>query len=505
VARNLGGQAHGNAAGPVQQHEGQAGGQLPGLGGRSVVVRDEFDRAFVDFIEQQPRDGRQPRLGVAHGRSAIAVARAEVALPVDERVALRKILRHADHRVVGGGVPVGVIAAQNIAHHARALHRPWPRRRGEGQAHALHGVQDAPLHRLLAVAHIRQRAAFHHAECIFEVGAFGIVRQRHRIGGLAAGRRLKEIGSGIHLRIVARPLPALPWCGRLDSLRHLPAASELAVRLLATHLSAGMAAAFLCATAVAETQTLSYADFSDVSALQINGNASQQGAKLQLTQALGFQSGSAFSSTPVTLSADASFSSFFTFEILARSGLGNGADGLVFAVQTASSTVGGAGGGLGFAGIPRSLGVEFDTYDNGEAGGSNHVGIDLNGSVDSVASTGQLDPDFDNGEKWYAWVDYDGTADLLQVRWSSAAIRPLTPGLSLVVDLPGVLGSSDAFVGFTAGTGAGVGEHNILSWAFVNEFVPDGVTPAVPEPATQALMWLGLAATALAAERRRRG
>ncbi len=66
---------------------------------------------------------RQPRFGVAHRRGAVAVAAAEVALAVDQRIALREILRHAHQRVVGGLVAVRVEAAEHVADHARTLHR----------------------------------------------------------------------------------------------------------------------------------------------------------------------------------------------------------------------------------------------------------------------------------------------------------------------------------------------------------------------------------------------
>ena len=42
----------------------------------------------------------------------------------------------------------------------------------------------------------------------------------------------------------------------------------------------------------------------------------------------------------------------------------------------------GAGGGIGYSDIPRSLGIEYDTWFNGELGdpNGNHVGIDLGGT-----------------------------------------------------------------------------------------------------------------------------
>lgn len=249
--------------------------------------------------------------------------------------------------------------------------------------------------------------------------------------------------------------------------------------------------------AQATTQTLNYADFSSVAGLQINGNASQLGNKLNLTPADYNQSGSAFSTNSIALPADASFSSAFSFEILNRGGLGNGADGLVFAIQTNANNVGGAGGGIGYYGIPNSVGIEFDTYDNGEPGGSNHVGIDLNGSVNSVTSVAEP-TDFDNGQVWYAWVDYNGATKNLAVRWSQNSTRPTDAGLSYTVDLPATLNSSNAFVGFTSGTGSGFGQHNILSWAFVNEYQEGGITPSVPEPGTYALMLGGVAVLAWA-------
>jgi hypothetical protein len=260
-------------------------------------------------------------------------------------------------------------------------------------------------------------------------------------------------------------------------------------------------------SAQAVTQAISHADFSSVSDLTLNGSASQVGSELRLTPALGGQSGSAFSTQTIALSADASFSSFFSFVIRDPGGLGDGADGLTFSVQTVGSNVGGSGQGIGYGGISNSLAVEFDTFDNGESGGSNHVGIDLNGSVNSVASTGQLSPNFDNGQVWYAWVDYDGSTDALQVRWSQTSSRPFASMLDWTVDLPSVLGSNDAYVGFTSGTGAGWGEHNIESWSFINEYQSNGAPPpvsSIPEPETWALMLLGLGSLGVTARRRNR-
>lgn len=267
-----------------------------------------------------------------------------------------------------------------------------------------------------------------------------------------------------------------------------------------------LAASAALSTSVA-AQTISYSDFSSTAGLQINGNAFQNGNKLTLTPATYSQGGSAFSTSKVSLAANASFSTVFKFDIQDRGGLAGGADGLTFTMQTNSNTVGGSGGGIGYAGIPNSVAVEFDTYDNGEPGGSNHVGIDVNGSMNSVVSSGFLSPDFDNGAFWWAWVDYDGVIQKLDVRWSQTSTRPLAAMLSASgLDLPTILGSNQVYVGFTAGTGAGYGQHNIDSWNFADTFVEGGAPdPTVtPEPASFVLMLTGLGALGVGVRRRQR-
>jgi len=249
---------------------------------------------------------------------------------------------------------------------------------------------------------------------------------------------------------------------------------------------------------VASTQasSIDFNDFSSVSGLTLNGNASQAGNVLRLTPATGWQSGSAFSTTTLALNNLNSFSTRFQFQITGSGGIsdtdGSGADGLVFVVQTVSNNVGGAGGGIGYQGISPSVGIEFDTYNNGswDDNNGNHVGIDLNGNINSVTQVGVL-PRFNDGNIWTAWVDYDGSSNQLEVRVNQTGLRPGAATLAYNVDLSSVLGTPNAYVGFTSGTGAAWGNHDILNWNFESKYAPIG---SVPESsATLPLLALGLA------------
>ena len=297
-------------------------------------------------------------------------------------------------------------------------------------------------------------------------------------------------------------------------------------------------AALLCATAifssgVARASFLNYQNFNDLSAFTLNGvtpsiNTGGQGVigpnvgdqrVLRLTNNYG-QSGSAFLTTPFSLAANASFSSYFEFQFT-NQGSG-GADGIVFTVQNVANTAGGGGGGIGYDGLTPSLGVEFDNWNNGSCDGNNdnHAGIDTNGSVCSVVrndSTGAWPTFFDgesnrpyqldSGTIFHAWVDYNGLTNGLEVRLAVNDTRPIVALMTYSVDLTSLLGTTDAFVGFTSGTGAATADHDIRRWVMDGQFNPitDPGNPGggdIPEPGTLAL--IGAAIGGLAMVRRRR-
>ena len=166
-----------------------------------VVVGLELDRVLVDVGEQHLGHRRQARFGVAHRRRRIAIHRAEVALPRDQRQAHGEVLRHAHHGVVDRRVAVRVILAHHVADDARGLaERP----RGIVAA-LLHRVEDAALNRLQSIARIGQGARHDHAHGVIEVGAFHLlfdgdqrVRRRRGRFGRAGRRRRRRKG-----RIVA--------------------------------------------------------------------------------------------------------------------------------------------------------------------------------------------------------------------------------------------------------------------------------------------------------------
>jgi hypothetical protein len=118
-----------------------------------------------------------------------------------------------------------------------------------------------------------------------------------------------------------------------------------------------VSAAVLAPSAAGAT-TIVFNDFSSTAGLQLNGASAavNDGTRnvLRVTPSDYDKAGSVFSTSPVTLGADVSFSTRFTFNF--NTPLNGGADGVVFTVQTNSSTVGGIGGGIGYMASPTASG-----------------------------------------------------------------------------------------------------------------------------------------------------
>jgi hypothetical protein len=273
-----------------------------------------------------------------------------------------------------------------------------------------------------------------------------------------------------------------------------------------------VAIAALFAALGAHAQSFVYTDFSSTAGLQLNGNAAQVGNALRLTPALTGQAGSAFSTTQITLGLNNSFSTEFSFQITNSGGIadaqGPGADGIVFVVQPVSNNVGSSGGGIGYQGIPNSLGIEYDTWNNGFALGDqndgNHVAVNTNGNLTDMFLT-PIGTPMNNGGLWYSWVDYNGATNDLQVRLSQTSVRPINPLIQTnSINLSTTLGTNSAFVGFTSGTGSAYGNHDITSWQFNNTYHPIQTVGAPDSGSTLLLLFGGMSGLMAFARRFRR-
>ena len=186
VWRDVGRHAYRNAGRPIDDEVRNARGEHGGLGAGLVVVGREVDGVGVDVGEHFTGEARHARFGVAHGGGWVAVNGAEVSLAVDHGVALRKILREADHGVVDGGVAVWMVVAHDVADYLGGLGVLLV----ELQAHFLHAEKDAAMHGLEAVARIRQRAADDDGHGVVEIRTAHLVfdidgqhDERARAGG----------------------------------------------------------------------------------------------------------------------------------------------------------------------------------------------------------------------------------------------------------------------------------------------------------------------------------
>jgi hypothetical protein len=202
-----------------------------------------------------------------------------------------------------------------------------------------------------------------------------------------------------------------------------------------------------------------------------------------------------------------------TFQFRISEVAGTGADGIAFVVQNASPlALGGTGGGMGYAdnvyfsqmGIPNSVAVEFDTWDNTAHDWpdlpANHVSVHTRGmlpnspseaySIGSAMTGGPLD---------------DGAVHTARIDYSPGTLRVfLDGGVSPLVTAPLLLDSTmtlgedgRAWVGFTSATGGAtdVERHEVLNWSFTEQ--------NVPTPGAAALLLVGGAFIGTARKRRR--
>ena len=266
-----------------------------------------------------------------------------------------------------------------------------------------------------------------------------------------------------------------------------------------------LAAVLFVAAPAAQAGSISTGDFADVSAWQLNVNASQDGNRIELTPNAGNQRGSAFHTSTMSFAGDYTFAAHFSYEMPTTGGGsdpdGQGADGMAFVIHkddNGAGMLGAAGGAMGLSGGNNNgpfVAVGIDTWNGGafDLGGNqngNHYEIDSSLSGTSHAMSGphtnnatpDTPPRFQGAGVIDVWVDYDGASDTMNVYESrTGGPKPGTPIVSGTVDLDSVFTSHNLYVGFTGGTGGATEKQDVLELQ-INSIVPPPPPPPPPAP-----------------------
>jgi hypothetical protein len=208
------------------------------------------------------------------------------------------------------------------------------------------------------------------------------------------------------------------------------------------------------------SETPNFADHTD---LTTNGSARffdsgpPFGVVALLTDAGFSEAGSMFSNAKLDIRG---FTTTFTFAFVG--GTNPIADGMTFVIQGNSSTaLGGAGGGLGYFGMPNSVAVTFRAFT------SSQLGLGMNGSfVNQVPITGI---DFNAAahasgvEPFLVTITYDGTTLTTTI---TDVITTKSFKASQTINIVSIVGGDTAYVGFTAGTGGLATNTAVGMWTY---------------------------------------
>ena len=171
VRRDVGGHAHGDAGGAVQQQVRELRGEDGGFARGLVVVGHHIDGVLLQVAEQLLGDLLHAHLGVTHGGGAVAVDGAEVSVAIDQRAAEREVLRHAHDRLVHGRVAVRVVLADHVADDACALEMLGV----PGVVEHVHRVEAPAVDGLESVPHVGKGAPHDHRHRVVDVVARHLV------------------------------------------------------------------------------------------------------------------------------------------------------------------------------------------------------------------------------------------------------------------------------------------------------------------------------------------
>jgi hypothetical protein len=256
----------------------------------------------------------------------------------------------------------------------------------------------------------------------------------------------------------------------------------------------GLGGVLTALSLTAWAQSIQFTDFTSEAGLTLNGGAkgADAGGKkvLRVTPAQENQAGSVFFTEKVALKDG--FEATFGFQI---TGMTDGdADGLAFVIQNSGpKALGSEGSGLGYGvsaddeeGIPRSLAIEFDTFNLKDLAPDQDDGFgDPNGNHISVHSRGaepnHVDEAYSLGKATEGLPNLkDGKPHTVKVSYLPGSLKVYVdsmekPVLTVMLKLDSFSGKEfrdasvldaegKAWVGFTAGTGSLTENHDILNW-----------------------------------------
>uniref|UniRef100_UPI0006934538 isopeptide-forming domain-containing fimbrial protein n=1 Tax=Paucisalibacillus sp. EB02 TaxID=1347087 RepID=UPI0006934538 len=207
---------------------------------------------------------------------------------------------------------------------------------------------------------------------------------------------------------------------------------------------------------------------------------------IRLTPAEQVQTGAVFNNEKICPVNNYSFSTAFSFMMSNPSAEGP-SDGMTFTLQTGTTSQLVPGGSLGYYGLSPSFTIKYDTFLNDVYNdpSSNYIGIAQNGELvnkdgwytDLNQYNAENGTNFvlSNGTMYYTWIDYDSSAQNVQVHLGTSPDRASANKVLDVngIDLSTIFGGQPIHAGFTGSTGSPNYEnHDIHSWYFVNNYAP---------------------------------